>query len=86
MDKMNSCVNGRKVVCRNCGTEMLLDDIDFNFRGNQNEYWICKNCNSSFFIKIRYGKEVSRVFSLGEYCDLDDIIDKFGSIQGGGLD
>ena len=23
---------------------------------------------------------------VGEYCDLDDIIDKFGSLQGGGLD
>ena len=27
--------------CRYCGTEMRLDDVDFNFKGNKDNYWIC---------------------------------------------
>ena len=37
---------------------MILDDVDFNFKGNQDEWWICENehCEYSFIAKIRYGK------------------------------
>ena len=38
---------------------MRLDDVDYNFKGNQNSYWICDNCHAGAFEKIRYNKSVS---------------------------
>lgn len=37
---------------------MLLYDVDYNFKGNQNEYWKCNNyeCNTQTYIQIRYSK------------------------------
>ena len=43
-----------KWLC-SCGKEMILDDINYNFKGNQDEYWMCE-CGCSSVIKIRYGK------------------------------
>ncbi|MBQ7977928.1 MAG: hypothetical protein IJ301_05025 [Clostridia bacterium] len=43
--------------CPKCGKAMELDDIDYNFKGNQDEYWICDDkCCMSAFVKVRYGK------------------------------
>ena len=66
MDINRSFVSGRKVVCPNCGAEMFLDDIDYNFHGNQDEYWICDECFSSVIIEIQYGKERKRYFVKGD--------------------
>ena len=71
MYKDKSYVPGKQVVCQNCGAEMVLDDINYNFKGCQDEYWLCEQCQSSFFIKVRYGKVCSRKFSLGESGGLD---------------
>lgn len=43
-------------ICKYCGGEMEIDDIDFNFAGNQDECWICRTCSSILFRKIRYKK------------------------------
>ena len=45
---------------------MRLDDVDFNFKGNKDKYFICDNCNASALEKIRYGKTVSVSFEQGE--------------------
>lgn len=45
-----------KPICKYCGGEMEIDDIDFNFAGNQDEYWTCRTCLSTLFRKIRYKK------------------------------
>lgn len=44
--------------CPKCGSELRLDDIDFNFKGCQDEYYFCsnENCKMSFFVKVRYDK------------------------------
>ena len=52
--------------CKYCKTEMRLDDVDFNFKGNKDKYFICDNCNASALEKIRYGKTVSVSFEQGE--------------------
>ena len=44
------------MICKYCGKEMNLDDVDFNFTGNKDKYWVCDNCNANAFEKIRYGK------------------------------
>ena len=32
--------------CKYCNSEMRLDDVDYNFKGNKDNYWICEKCNS----------------------------------------
>lgn len=29
--------------CHFCESEMVLDDCDYNFKGNKDNYWICEN-------------------------------------------
>ncbi len=41
--------------CKFCGNQMDKEDVDFNFKGNMDVYWICKKCNASAISKIRYG-------------------------------
>lgn len=52
--------------CKFCNTEMRLDDVDFNFKGNKDNYWICDKCGASAFEKIRYGKTVNVKFEKEE--------------------
>jgi len=48
--------------CKNCDAKMRLDDVDYNFKGNQDNYWICDNCGTGCFEKIRYGKSCYKEF------------------------
>lgn len=43
-------------ICKNCGKQMQKDDVDFNFRGNYDIYWVCDSCSTSCIEKIRFGK------------------------------
>lgn len=58
----------KDVKCPVCGKQMYLDDIDYNFKGNQNEYWCCPDdeCRTSAYARIRY----SQVIDI-EYMDTD---------------
>lgn len=42
------------MICKFCNSQMRLDDVDFNFKGNKDNYWVCDNCNATAFEKIRY--------------------------------
>lgn len=44
--------------CKFCNSEMRLDDVDYNFKGNKDNYWKCDNCNVSAYEKIRYNKSI----------------------------
>lgn len=55
---MKSCYVKEPPICRVCGKPMSLDDIDFNFKGNQDEYYDCPYAHESALVKIRYGKVV----------------------------
>lgn len=46
------------VICPYCFSIMTLDDVDKNFKGNQDNYYYCENCHSAAFEKIRFGKSV----------------------------
>lgn len=54
--------------CRKCGETMEISDIDFNFPGNQNNYWSCPNekCDSFFEENIRYWKVIKSTWYEGE--------------------
>ena len=47
-----------KLRCKNCNKVMRLDDVDFNFKGNQDNYYICDDCHIAAVEKIRYGKSI----------------------------
>lgn len=48
--------------CINCNREMILDDIDFNFEGNQDNYYICSKCNSEIIQNVRFGKIIRNIY------------------------
>ena len=50
------------MICKFCNSKMRLDDVDFNFKGNKDNYWVCDCCHASAIEKIRYGKSVSVKF------------------------
>ena len=52
--------------CKNCGKEMRKDDVDYNFKGNYDIYWICDECNISCEEKVRYGKTINEIWSEEE--------------------
>lgn len=45
------------MLCKNCGLEMRLDDIDMHGKGNKDKYWICDLCNIGCCEEIRLNKE-----------------------------
>ena len=52
--------------CKFCNSEMRKDDVDYNFKGNQDNYYICDNCGASTFEKIRYNKSIYVEYEKGE--------------------
>lgn len=46
------------LFCFRCKSTMILDDVDFNFKGNKDNYFYCENCDTVAIQKIRYGKVV----------------------------
>lgn len=55
--------------CKYCGNEMAIDDVDFNFPGNKNNYWICYGCGAGAFEKIRYNRSIRIDWEKGESYD-----------------
>ena len=52
--------------CKYCGKEMWLDDVDFNFKGNKDNYWICREFYATAIEKIRFNRTVSVKFEKEE--------------------
>lgn len=48
----------KKPICPHCKIEMYLDDVDYNFKGNQDEYWLCEKCYIGAIAKVRHNKRV----------------------------
>lgn len=42
--------------CINCNVDMILDDEDYNFKGNFDQYLYCPKCEMHGFRKVRYNK------------------------------
>ena len=44
--------------CKFCKNKMRLDDVDFTFKGNKDNYYICDKCGATACEMIRYGKSI----------------------------
>lgn len=65
--------------CRECGTEMYLDDTDRIMRGHKDEYWGCTNCRTSCIKVIRCGIPIyERWHTENEDGEKDYYVDLFG--------
>lgn len=53
------------VKCIYCNEEMFLNDVDYNFKGNQDNYWQCTKCNATAFEKIRFNRRLSIKYERG---------------------
>ena len=56
--------------CVECGAGMYLDDRDFNFKGNYDNYWCCEKCQTSCIEQVRFG----RFFKEFWHSENDDIV------------
>lgn len=50
------------MICRECGAEMYLDDKDFNFKGNYDNYWCCDKCQTSCVEQVRFGQSFKEIW------------------------
>lgn len=48
------------MICLECESEMFLDDKDFNFKGNYDNYWCCTVCQTSCIEQVRYGRPMKQ--------------------------
>lgn len=44
------------MICRECGSEMFLDDKEIRFKGNRDNYWCCESCQTSCIEQVRFGQ------------------------------
>lgn len=42
--------------CSNCHHDMQIEDINYRFPGNQDEFYVCPYCNYMQEVKVRFGK------------------------------
>lgn len=84
--KLSYCKDNQCPHCPQCKFIMDLDDVDYNFKGNQNEYWCCPNydCDISAFVKVRYGRVISVEF-INELGKTIKTI-KYNELDGGEFD
>ncbi len=50
------------MVCRECGSEMYLDDKDYNFKGNYDNYWCCNKCDTGCVEQVRFGQSFKEIW------------------------
>ena len=55
-----------ELECKYCCAKMMLDDINFTFKGNQEEYWYC-TCGASCIVKVRYNRPIKYNYSKPDY-------------------
>lgn len=55
-----------KMNCIYCNTKMEKDDVDYNFKGNYNIYWLCPKCGSSCLEKIRFSKSFRKIWNINK--------------------
>lgn len=60
--------------CKFCGSDMTLDDTDFNFPGNHDDYWFCPKCEASCLQAIRFNRPFKEYWISGDGEQHDIIV------------
>ena len=63
--------------CKNCGRDMRLDDVDYNFKGNKDNYWICDYCFLSAVERVRFNKTVSVDYFICEVIEEENDVGRY---------
>lgn len=50
------------ILCPLCNKELVIDDVDFRFKGNKDVYCYCEHCFHLFILYFRYGSLVRYVY------------------------
>lgn len=64
VSNMNLYLDKEKRICSKCGGNLKNYDVDYNFVGNQDEYYECEKCGHELRAKVRFGKVV-------KICEVD---------------
>ena len=48
--------------CKECGSNMYIDDKDIRFKGNRDIYWACEKCQTSCIEQIRFAKPFKEIW------------------------
>lgn len=58
--------------CRYCNTEMIIDDVDKQFKGCKDVYYICTKCTGFCIAQIRF----SQLFRELWHNENDGVVDE----------
>ena len=61
------------MMCKECGSKMILDDKDFNFKGNYDNYWCCEKCQTSCIEQVRFAQPFKEIW----YSENDDEVKEY---------
>ena len=50
------------MICRECGSEMYLDNKHISFKGNMDKYWNCNKCQTSCIEQIRFNQSFKEIW------------------------
>lgn len=62
--------------CFKCGNEMRLDDVDSDFSGNRDNFYLCDNCFCSCYEQIRSNSQFKVQFFDIEGVEINEKEDK----------
>lgn len=62
--------------CAKCGEEMYLDDKDYNFKGNYDDYWCCPKCDTYCVEEVRFGQSYRELWHSENNSKVDDWVIK----------
>lgn len=60
------------MICKECGSNMRLDDKDYNFTGNYDIYWCCDNCQTSCIEQVRCSQSFKEIWHSENNNDVKD--------------
>lgn len=68
----------QKMICKECGSDMYLDDQDYNFKGNYNNYWNCEkdDCLTSCIEQVRFGQSFKEEWHSENNNEVKDYVVK----------
>ena len=68
------------MICKECGADMYIDDRDRHFKGCEDIYWNCPDCQTSCIEEIRFSKSFRQLWHSENNNIVKDYIYKNGMI------